>query len=115
MTAQELFIALDLSPLEIDNVDYQDGSFAVGDLPLEGKHEDLEIELVVDLYLDAEFVDDDEINAYYVRRKEATVMINPYYSIIEDFDEIDRFEISKNDIRKLSSMLEQYASGYANM
>lgn len=115
MTAEELFMALDLSPLEIDNVEYEDGSLAIANLPLEGKHEDLEIELVVDLYLDAEFVGDDEINAYYVRRKEATVMINPYYSIIEDFDEVDRVKISKNDIKKLSSMLEQYASGYANM
>lgn len=115
MTAQELFIALDLSPLEIDNAEYEDDSFALVNLSLEGKHEDLEIELVVDLYLDAEFVDDDDINSYYVTHKEATVMINPYYSIIEDFDEVDRVEISKNDIRKLSSMLEQYASGYANM
>ena len=115
MTAEELFIALDLSPLEIDNNEYDEGSFVATNLPLEGKHEDLEIELVVDLYLDAEFEDDDEINTYYVNRKEATVMINPYYSIIEDFDEVDRVEISKSDIRKLSSMLEQYASGYANM
>lgn len=115
MTAQELFIALDLSTLEIDNAEYEDGFFVARGLPLGGKHEDLEIELVVDLYLDAEFVDDDEINAYYVTHKEAAVMISPYYSIIEDFDEIERVEISKNDIRKLSSMLEQYASGYANM